>query len=142
MLPQNQIAESRAGPPSITLDDEGPIPQAIAQVAGRISSVLAEEGQLLQCGGVADFDSIIARKSHLLLELGRLVGHLDGQTLGVAACARLKALSLELADNASLLRRHLDAVREISSIIAAAMSTASTDGTYSADAARRGRASW
>jgi len=48
----------------------------------------------------------------------------------------------DLAENAKLLRRHMDAVCEISSLIAEAIQCSSADGTYSSQAARSGPKPW
>lgn len=138
MTPAHQ--QPRHGPRRIADEplEVSAVTAAILQLAERISQVIEEERQLLANSDHGDFDAIVSRKSHLVLEMGRLVQHVDVAKADEPLKARLTALSRELAGNAALLRRHLEAVREVSAIIANAINSASNDGTYSADVARRG----
>jgi hypothetical protein len=54
----------------------------------------------------------------------------------------LEHLGGQLAANAQLLRRHIEAVREISNMVAAAVGAAHDDGTYSRNISRAGAPSW
>lgn len=125
-----------------SIRDDGPVLIAILQLADRIRGVLADESAHLRGDRQSDFDAIVARKSHLVVELSRLVKHIGGPLASTRARDCLTALSRDLAENANLLRRHMEAVHEISSILAAALNSASEDGTYSPDAARRKATSW
>ena len=142
MLQPRQTAKPTSPRTNESRSAHDPITAAIVQLADRISGVLTEERQLLAAAGKCDFDAVVARKSHLALELNRLIQHASGSldTEPLRSC--LRSLSHELDENAALLRRHIEAVREVSSILASAINSASTDGTYSADIARHGAASW
>jgi hypothetical protein len=68
--------------------------------------------------------------------------HAEGMTPTERVRQRLAALSAELASNERLLRRHMDAVYEISSLIGEAIEQSTADGTYSSEIARKGSRAW
>ncbi len=119
-----------------------PLGRAIRQVAERIEGVLDEERLLLASGGHPDLDALVARKSHLALELSRLIRHAESQGAQAVVREILDRLSAQLARNAQLLNRHIEAVREVSSIIASAINSSTDDGTYSRAVSRPGAMSW
>lgn len=108
------------------------IQRAIIQASERIEEVLAEELAILEGRVPGSIDAIVARKNHLVVELMRLMQHCNGACADERLRQRLAVLSERLADNARLLRRHIDAIGEVTSIIAGAISAAGDDGTYSA----------
>lgn len=116
--------------------------EAILHLADLISEVVQEEKALIARPEGADFSALVARKSHLALELGRLMQHAEGMTPTERVRQRLAALSAELASNERLLRRHMDAVYEISSLIGEAIEQSTADGTYSSEIARKGSRAW
>ncbi|MCB1503844.1 MAG: hypothetical protein KDJ47_02615 [Hyphomicrobiaceae bacterium] len=115
-----------------------PIGQALMQVADRIDQVLEEERAILAGSAPGSIDITAAHKSHLLVELMRLSRHLDAHSLDESVRRRLAVLKSALAGNAKLLRRHIEAVREISAIIVAAISASGDDGTYTGNLQRSG----
>lgn len=115
---------------------------AILHLADLISEVVQEEKGLIARPEGADFSALVARKSHLALELGKLMQHADGKVPTDRVRQRLAALSAELAANERLLRRHMDAVYEISSLIGEAIEQSTADGTYSSEIARKGTKTW
>ena len=124
---------STSGPaPASSLD------HALLGLAGRIESVLAEERQLLSGGPAEDLDRIAARKNLLALEATRLTQHAGALAPSPAVTARLRDVAAALADNERLLKRHIDAVSEIAALVADVCSRASSDGTYTKQAARQG----
>ncbi len=116
--------------------------EAILHLADLISEVVQEEKALIAHPEGADFSALVARKSHLALELGKLMQVADGKIPTEAVKRRLAGLSQELAANERLLRRHMDAVYEISTLIGDAIEQSTADGTYSSEIARRGPRPW
>jgi hypothetical protein len=116
--------------------------EAILHLADLISEVVQEEKSLIAHPEGADFSALVARKSHLALELGKLMKVAEGKVPPERVRLRLATLSAELAANERLLRRHMDAVYEISSLIGEAIEQSTADGTYSSEIARRGPQSW
>ena len=112
--------------------------EAILHLADLISEVVREEKSLIAEPEGADFSALVARKSHLALELGKLMQMAQGKVSNEHVRQRLKTLAAELAANERLLRRHMDAVYEISSLIGEAIEHSTADGTYSSEIARRG----
>lgn len=112
--------------------------EAILHLADLISEVVREEKALIAEPEGADFSALVARKSHLALELSKLMQMAQGQIPNERVRQRLKTLAAELAANERLLRRHMDAVYEISSLIGEAIEQSTADGTYSSEIARRG----
>lgn len=113
--------------------------QALLQLAGRIESVLEDERRLLAGSSSDALDHVIARKNHIALEVMRVAQHAAGFVPDAALRNRFKETVAMLTENEGLLRRHIAAVDEISSVVAAVISDSTSDGTYSSDAARRGR---
>jgi hypothetical protein len=116
--------------------------EAILHLADLISEVVQEEKGLIAHPEGADFSALVARKSHLALELGKLMQVADGKIPTEAVKRRLAGLSQELAANERLLRRHMDAVYEISTLIGDAIEQSTADGTYSSEIARQGPRPW
>ena len=116
--------------------------EAILHLADLISEVVQEEKALIARPEGADFSALVARKSHLALELGKLTQLAEGKIPTERVRQRLATLSAELAANERLLRRHMDAVYEISSLIGEAIEQSTADGTYSSEIARKGTKTW
>jgi len=122
--------------------DDAQLSFAILQVADRISGVLREERALIGKPEQPDFETIVARKSHLALELARLNQQARGKAPSERVRLKLDQLSDELAENARLIQRHMTAVREVYTLVVEAIEASSADGTYTNQAARRGATSW
>jgi hypothetical protein len=116
--------------------------EAILHLADLISEVVQEEKALIAQPEGADFSALVARKSHLALELGKLMKLAEGSVPTERVRQRLATLSADLAANERLLRRHMDAVYEISSLIGDAIEQSTADGTYSSQIARPGARPW
>jgi hypothetical protein len=104
----------------------GPLENAIQ----RLEEVVDQETEALRAHAVVDLKEFNTRKSQGLLELNRALrsaGGLDGER----ATTRLSGLRAKLDVNRSVLKMHLDAVREISAIVTDVMREAESDGTYS-----------
>lgn len=119
-----------------------PLMEAIVQLADWIGEVLEEEKVQIAHPERADFGALVARKSHLALELGRLMQVAEGQVPTEPVRRKLQQLAADLAANERLLRRHMDAVYEISSLIGDAIEQSTADGTYSSAIARQGPKPW
>ena len=70
------------------------------------------------------------------LEVTRVMRHLDRGSLTPAVAARLSALRISLEVNQRIVKMHLEAVREVSTILADAIQEAESDGTYSVSVGR------
>ena len=143
MMPQTQLmlGSGRRAPSSVP-PENGPLADAVLHVIERINQVLREEQTLVTRLDFTGIETLIARKSHLALELSRLLEHAQGLLHSEAVRTSVEQLRGDLAENAKLLRRHMDAVCEISSLIAEAIQCSSADGTYSRQAARSGQKPW
>jgi hypothetical protein len=119
------------------LPADTPLMDAILQLADWIGEVLEEEKVQ-----IAHFSALVARKSHLALELGKLMRVAEGQAPTERVRVKLRQLAADLAANERLLRRHMDAVYEISSLVGEAIEQSTDDGTYSSQVARRGAKPW
>src|SRR5262245_7832487 len=97
---------------------------AVEQAAERVEEVIDQETAALRVGTAVDLRDFNDRKSQGLLELTRAMRHVEGQAPGPALTARLVRLRGKLEVNQAALKMHLDAVREISTIVADAMRAA------------------
>jgi hypothetical protein len=140
MLHARQDERSEAPRPVTdqVLPADTPLMDAIVQLADWITEVLEEEKVLIAQPERADFGTLVARKSHLALELSKLMRVAEGQVPAEHVRVKLRQLASDLAANERLLRRHMDAVYEISSLIGDAIEQSTADGTYSSEIARRG----
>jgi hypothetical protein len=111
----------------------GMVTAALLNAVDRLETVLTLESASLRGGqGTSSLDEFNYRKSHGLLELTRAVRNVDPGNVGEDVRQRLLSLRRALESNRLLLKTHLDAAREISGILTAAMRQAESDGTYSA----------
>ncbi len=70
-------------------------------------------------------------KSQALLELSLAARSLEGVPLDAELIQRFKALRGKLEVNQAVLRKHLEAVREIASVVSDTIQDREWDGTYS-----------
>src|SRR5262245_4329106 len=103
----------------------------IENTAERLEQVIDQETAALKARTGLDLKDFNDRKSLGLLELTRAMRHIEGATPEPALVARLSRLRDKLEINRAALKIHLDAVKEISGIVAEAMRNAESDGTYS-----------
>lgn len=109
--------------------------RALAQAFSRLEKALDAEIEVLEQGRMAALDEIVQRKNQCLLDLVRLSRSLNMETLAadgedgtfVQEMARVKA---RLADNEAMLKRYLDAAREVATLVADSMRASESDGTY------------
>ena len=139
---EDERSEARSADTDPILPADTPLMDAILQLADWITEVLEEEKLQIAQPERADFNALVARKSHLALELGKLMRVAEGQIPTERVRVKLRQLASDLAANERLLRRHMDAVYEISSLIGDAIEQSTADGTYSSEIARRGPKPW
>lgn len=114
---------------------------AIFKAIDRLDGAVAVETETLRTGGTPWFDDFNYRKSHGLLELTRAMRAVRPEQVSGHAGVRerLGRLRARLEGNRTLLKTHLDATKEISAILTAALRNAESDGTYSLTDGQRGR---
>jgi hypothetical protein len=105
---------------------------AFLRAIERVEEVIDPETHALRHGESIDLAEFNRRKSHGLLELTRGIRNLNGPEAEEAIARRLRPLRAKLDENGALLRRHLDAVHEISNVLSRAIRDGESDGTYSA----------
>ncbi len=111
----------------------------VANIIARLEQVIDQETAALRTRTVVDLKDFNNRKSHGLLELSRALRLFEGAEMDPEILARLTSLRAKLETNRNVLKMHLEAVREVSSIIAEAIRDAESDGTYSRSIRQAGR---
>ena len=101
-----------------------------AQCIARLEEVVAQETAALKSRSPADLREFSNRKSHGLLELSRSLRYFQAAPPSNAVLARLAGLRAKLDANMAVLKLHLEAVREVSTVMADAIKDAESDGTY------------
>jgi hypothetical protein len=97
----------------------------------RLKATIDEETEKLALRSLVDFDGFSQRKNRGLLELTRAVRLTQGAEADPRVVAHLTRLRASLVRNQAALQMHLDAVREVSAIIAKSIQDVESDGTYS-----------
>ena len=97
----------------------------------RLTATIDEETDKLEGRMQVDFDSFSQRKNRGLLELTRAMRLTQGVEFDPRVVAHLTRLRASLVRNQAALQMHLDAVREVSAIIARSIQEVESDGTYS-----------
>ncbi|MGY3606576.1 MULTISPECIES: hypothetical protein [unclassified Bradyrhizobium] len=97
----------------------------------RLTATIEEETDKLENRTQVDFDSFSQRKNRGLLELTRAMRVTQGIEFDPRVVAHLTRLRASLVRNQAALQMHLDAVREVSAIIAKSIQEVESDGTYS-----------
>jgi hypothetical protein len=105
----------------------GPLERAIE----RLTEVLDQETAALRARTAAGLQDFNDRKSQGLLDLNRALRQCEGAASDETVLARLAGLRARLDVNRSVLRMHLEAVREVAGVVADAIRDAESDGTYS-----------
>lgn len=108
-----------------------PALQALLNTITGLEAVIDEETEALKTRGPVDLENFSNRKSQGLMELNRSLKQLEAMQNQKVVAARLDSLRSKLATNQAALQLHLEAVREISGIIASAIREQESDGTYS-----------
>lgn len=97
----------------------------------RLKATIDEETEKLEVRAVVDFDGFSQRKNRGLLELTRAMRLTQDIKNDPRVAPQLTLLRASLIRNQAALQIHLDAVREVSAIIARSIQEVESDGTYS-----------
>ena len=104
----------------------------------RIEKLVERETEALRSRVDIDLRESNNGKSQALLELGLVARTLEGIPFDAELIQRLKALHGKLENNRAVLRKHLEAVREIAGVVAGTIQDTEWDGTYSQHGAAAG----
>jgi hypothetical protein len=110
---------------------------SIDRTMQRIETLVERETEALRSRVVIDLRESNNGKSQALLELGLVARTLEGIPVDAELIQRLKALHGKLEHNRAVLRKHLEAVREIAGVVAGTIQDSEWDGTYSQQGAYR-----
>jgi hypothetical protein len=128
-----------AGPevPSPAASPERPASIAAAALRSieRLERALDAETAALRERKAVDLGEFNKRKSAALLELTRSMRGVEPAELGAAVLEKVRALRAKLEENRAVLALHLRAAREVADLVAEAMRSAESDGTYAGVAA-------
>ena len=105
--------------------------EACLRAIERVEQIVDQETYALkrhERGNLGDFNH---KKSHGLLELTRAIRTLGSPAAGQSLEPRLRTLQAKLKENGEVLKMHLEAVQEISTVMARAIRDGESDGTYS-----------
>ena len=108
----------------------------ISGVLGRLEAVLERENSLIGTDARFDITASNAQKSRCLYELNLLMKSMEPSDLPRAAGDRLIRLRSVVETNATRVKAHMEAVREVTDLINEAVQAAEADGTYSMDTFR------
>lgn len=118
----------RAVSPSTTLASSG---GSVDRAIEYLGAIVDQETQALRTRAVVDLAEFNNRKNQGLLELNRALRTLDAGAPNPTIASRLTGLRAKLDVNRALLKTHLEAVREVASVVAEAIQDSESDGTYS-----------
>src|SRR5262245_41609516 len=126
------MGQGRADPDLALADGDGAAASnAFERCIQRLEAVVEQETAALKGRAATDLREFNNRKSQGLLELSRSLRYFQGAAPSNAVLDRLAQLRTTLDANQALLKLHLEAVREVSTIMADAIRDAESDGTYS-----------
>jgi hypothetical protein len=104
---------------------------SIARTMQRIEMLVDFETEALNTRAAIDLKESNDKKSQALLELGLAARSLEGAPPDPELADRMRALRAKLQKNQIVLRRHLEAVREVASVVSDIIQDKDWDGTYS-----------
>lgn len=96
-----------------------------------IERLVESETEALRSRAPIDLNESNNRKSQAVLEFSMAVRSLEGLPLDAELVQRLNTLRAKLETNQAVLRRHLEAVREVATVVADTIQAMDADGTYS-----------
>ena len=114
----------------LTGSDSDAASLAFEQCIIRLEEVVDQETAALRSRAPINLREFTNRKSQGLLELSRSIRLFQGGRPSNAVLARLAGLREKLDTNGAVLKLHLEAVREVSTVMADAIRDAESDGTY------------
>lgn len=117
-------------------EDENGMLASLVRTIERLEETLEQETAGLRSRTPIDLKDLNNRKTHGLLELTRVMRHLNRGSLTPSVATRLSALRNSIEINSRVVKMHLEAVREVSAIVADAIRDAESDGTYSVSIGR------
>jgi len=97
----------------------------------RLEEIVDQETAALRTRATIDLKEFNNRKSQGLLDLNKALRVIDNVAADRGIATRLGQLRAKLDINRAVLKMHLEAVREISTIVADTIRDADSDGTYS-----------
>jgi flagellar biosynthesis/type III secretory pathway chaperone len=103
---------------------------SIRHAASRLVELLDQETAALRKRNTGDLKDFNNRKAQALLDLDRATRMLQGERPDEATLRLISTLREKLDLNQHVLSMHIEAVREIASVIADAIQEAESDGTY------------
>ena len=106
-------------------------PNSTLTAIDRLKATIDEETEKLEIRAMVDFDGFSQRKNRGLLELTRAMRLTQDPRSDPRVVPQLTQLRASLIRNQAALQIHLDAVREVSAIIARSIQEVESDGTYS-----------
>ena len=112
-------------------EDKGGINNILEKAVQRLEETVEQETASLRSRAPTDFNEFNARKSQGLLELDRALRMLGKAQPSEEVKNQLRSLRQKLEANRNVLQIHLDAVRDVTGLIADALRNADSDGTYS-----------
>lgn len=137
MFGQQQRASANAQRPAPadaaarSMDDNPALAPALLKSAvERLEAVIDQETAALRMRRAVDLNDYNDRKSHGFVELSRAMRHFEGAALDQSLVSCLTGLRAKLETNRTVLKMHLEAVKEVSTVVADAMRHADSDGTY------------
>jgi hypothetical protein len=104
---------------------------AFFAVVERLESTLAEETAALAAQRHRGLTDFTRQKRQGFLEFNRIMRQLDNTIPSQEIIGRLSRFEQTLDANATMLQRHLSAVKEVTDTIVRVMRDAESDGTYS-----------
>jgi hypothetical protein len=122
-----------AGP---AMEDERRSHAALIGAIERLEETVDQETAALRSRQAVDLKEFSNRKTHGHLELSRAMRPFEGTRMGPAVLERLAGLRSKLETNGAVLALHLEAVREIATILSDAIRESESDGTYSSSIGR------
>ncbi len=126
-----QLAWSEADVPVAAIAPPVRAPELASLISSldRLESVVDQETAALEARQPIDLQEMNRRKSRSLLELSRAARILPDR-VAPELQDRVSGLRTKLQRNCEVLAMHLEAAREISSILNGALRAAESDGTY------------
>lgn len=131
MLGQQRTSANIARPAPLSADESAALAPALLKSAvERLEAVIDQETAALKMRRAVDLNDFNDRKSHGFVELSRAMRHFEGAALDPTIVSCLTGLRSKLETNSAVLKMHLEAVKEVSTVVADAMRHADSDGTY------------
>lgn len=105
--------------------------QGIENVLDGLIVLLDQERKALKDMERTQFGDLTRQKLQLLAQLNRAVKSPGSSSLPLSVAEKLRQARRMLDENAAMLKRRMDAIREISAMISREIRDAESDGTYS-----------